>query len=64
MKSRSCPVCGGERVIIILRDGRKGICYDCGSRWVETVVGETTTVFVPGVSLPAGGHQSGSEPVS
>lgn len=63
MKFRTCPVCGGDRVIIILRDGRKGICYDCGSRWVETVVGETTTVFVPGASLRAVGHRPGSEPV-
>jgi len=56
---RTCPVCGGERVIIILRDGRKGLCYDCGSRWVETILGETRIVAVPGHSFRGTGAPAG-----
>lgn len=59
MKSRTCPVCGGERVIIILRDGRKGLCYDCGSRWEESILGETTVVSVPGNSIRDTGAPAG-----
>lgn len=48
---KPCPVCGNERVIILLRDGRKGLCYDCGSQWVETILGGTTIVSISGKSL-------------
>jgi hypothetical protein len=44
---RMCPVCSSERVIVILRDERKGLCYDCGSQWLETIIGERTVVSVP-----------------
>jgi rRNA maturation protein Nop10 len=47
MNPRTCPVCGSERVIVILRDERKGLCYDCGSQWLETIIGERTVVSVP-----------------
>jgi hypothetical protein len=47
MKLRTCPVCSSERVILIIREGRKGLCYDCGSQWLETIVGERTIVAVP-----------------
>lgn len=47
MRSGTCPVCGSERIIIILREGRKGVCYDCGCQWLETILGETTIVSVP-----------------
>jgi hypothetical protein len=47
MNVRTCPVCSSERVIIILRDERKGLCYDCGSQWLETIIGERTIVAVP-----------------
>jgi hypothetical protein len=59
VKSRTCPVCGGERLIIILRDGRKGLCYDCGSQWVETIIGERTIVSVPGRSFLDTGAPAG-----
>jgi hypothetical protein len=59
VKPRTCPVCGSERVIIILRDGRKGLCYDCGSQLVETILGEKF-VSVPGRSFEAKAHQPGA----
>jgi hypothetical protein len=59
MKPRTCPVCGGERVIIILGDGRKGLCSECGSQWVETIAGERTIVSVPGQSLRGTGAPAG-----
>jgi transposase-like protein len=46
MRVRTCPVCNSERVIIILRDERRGLCYDCGSQWVESIVGEREIVSV------------------
>jgi len=59
VKPRTCPVCGRERVIIILQDGRKGLCYDCGSRWVETILGDRTIVSVPGRSFRGTGAPGG-----
>jgi hypothetical protein len=47
MSPRTCPVCSSERLIIILREGRKGVCYDCGSQWLETIFGERAIVSVP-----------------
>jgi hypothetical protein len=44
MKPRTCPVCRSERLIIILREGRKGVCYDCGSQWLETILGERAII--------------------
>lgn len=58
MKPRTCPVCGNERVIILLRDGRKGLCYDCGSQWEETILGETTVVSISGGSFRGTGAQA------
>jgi hypothetical protein len=46
MEPRTCPVCGSERLIIILREDRKGVCYDCGSQWLETISGERTIVSI------------------
>jgi hypothetical protein len=46
MKPMSCPVCGGGRVILILREGRRGLCYDCGSQWQETLAGERAVLSV------------------
>ena len=48
VKRRVCPVCGDDRVLIILRDGRTGLCYACGSQWVETNLGEMRIVSIPG----------------
>jgi hypothetical protein len=42
-----CPVCSSQRIIVILRDERESLCYDCGSRWLETIPGETKIVSVP-----------------
>jgi hypothetical protein len=50
MRVRTCPVCSSERVIVILRDERKGLCYDCGSQWLESIVGEREIVSVSGRS--------------
>jgi hypothetical protein len=47
VRPRICPICGSDRIIIIFRDERKSFCYDCGSRWLETILGETTVVSVP-----------------
>jgi hypothetical protein len=47
MRPRTCPICTSERIILILRDGRKGVCYDCGSQWLETILGETALVSAP-----------------
>jgi hypothetical protein len=46
MKPTSCPVCDGDRVILILREGRRGLCYDCGSQWQETLAGERAVLSV------------------
>lgn len=48
VKPRACPACGGQRVLIVLRDGRTGLCYECGSRWTETRRGQTTIMSIPG----------------
>jgi DNA-directed RNA polymerase subunit RPC12/RpoP len=34
-----CPVCSSQRIIIVLRDEREILCYDCGSRWLERITG-------------------------
>jgi transposase-like protein len=47
MKPSTCPVCGSERLIIVLREDRKGVCCDCGSQWLETILGERMVVAVP-----------------
>jgi hypothetical protein len=35
-----CPVCSSQRIIIVLRDEREILCYDCGSRWLDAVARE------------------------
>ena len=47
MKPSTCPVCSSERLIIVLREDRKGVCCDCGSQWLETILGERMVVAVP-----------------
>jgi hypothetical protein len=61
VKPRTCPVCSSERVIVILRDGRKGLCYDCGSQWLETIIGERTIVSVPENYSATQSHHPGSD---
>jgi hypothetical protein len=54
MRSPTCPVCRGARVVVVLKDDRRGFCCDCGSRWLETLAGERMIESVPnGYSVPA-----------
>jgi hypothetical protein len=46
MTPTTCPVCRGDRVIVILRERRLGLCYDCGSQWLETLAGERAVLSV------------------
>lgn len=51
MRPTVCPLCSSQRIIMILRDEREILCFDCGSRWLERIMGETTILSVP-ESLP------------
>jgi hypothetical protein len=58
MRPSVCPVCSSQRIIIILREKRESLCYDCGSRWLETILGETMIVSVPETLPSRGPRQS------
>jgi hypothetical protein len=50
-----CPVCESPRVIIVLNEGRHGLCAACGARWVQE--GDTQRGVVPPA---AAGQRSGA----
>jgi hypothetical protein len=48
-----CPVCDSPRVVIVLNRTRRGLCAQCGARWIQE--GDTQrNVQVPGDPQRAG----------
>jgi enoyl-CoA hydratase/carnithine racemase len=31
----ACPVCGSERVILIMGSQRRAFCAGCGTKWIQ-----------------------------
>ncbi|MGH2723770.1 MAG: hypothetical protein ACRDI0_05810 [Actinomycetota bacterium] len=43
-----CPVCDAARVIIVIGETRRGLCSDCGSRWIQDGAAQRHVEAPPG----------------
>jgi transposase-like protein len=49
-----CPLCDSPRIVIVLNRSRRGLCAECGARWIQD--GDTQRH----IETPSGDQRAGA----